>query len=137
MKRLRDYRVKSAAPQSERSDRLAALSENRSKLSCGSAVGSLSWFVLSPAGKNEQTENFPDFLHAPDVRTGRAAQPKSDLTGAALKDCEVLPLKALHQLEREAVVLQRLGKSEAILAAEVQSAALLLVLFFELQRRKE
>jgi hypothetical protein len=33
--------------------------------------------------------------------------------------------------------LQRLGKNEANLAAEVQSAALLLVLFFELQRRKE
>jgi hypothetical protein len=32
----------------------------------------------------------------------------------------------------EATVLRRLVKNEAILAAEVQSAALLLVLFFEL-----
>ena len=53
------------------------------------------------------------------------AQSFSDLTGAALRDCEFFTLKAPHRKVSEATVLRRLVKNETILAAEVQSAAFL------------
>ena len=58
-------------------------------------------------------------------KAGKVAQPLSDLTGAAYKDCEFFTLKAPHRKVSEATVLRRLVKSEAILAAEVQSACFL------------
>ena len=47
------FSVKSAAPQSERSDRLAAFRKKVLHFSCGSADGVLSCFVLSHERKNE------------------------------------------------------------------------------------
>ena len=61
----------------------------------------------------------------------------SDLTGAALKDCKIFTLKAPHRKEREAHVLRRLVKIEAILAAEVQSACFLGSFFRTSERMNE
>ena len=60
---------------------------------------------------------------------------RSDITGAALRNCKILTLKAPHRKDPEGDVLRRLVRIAAILAAEVQSAGFLW--FVSFARAKE